>query len=244
MRRFTRRNTAILAVALGVLVLPAQKSFADATLSNLGLTSSFSQIITADPANPNTYVAQSFITGTVAGGQWSLQSIVIGMDQSELSTVPPFALAIYTDNAGTPGSLLTTLSGTNDPAQAGPGDYTYTAEGAVLSISTQYWIVASATATTAFESGYVWQTIDGTGTEFVTQAPGWSVNAAQAIAVSSDNLSWSIYTAEDLGGNLAFTVNAVPEPSNWTMLALGSGLIGFAAIRRKKHSTASSRPWL
>lgn len=41
--------------------------------------------------------------------------------------------------------------------------------------------------------------------------------------------------------NLSVTIAAVPEPSSWAMLLLGAGVIGAAALRRRKSVVAAAK---
>lgn len=240
----------ILALTLGMfVVLSTSSGYGAIQLSNLGFTLLPHTSVGADPANGGalTYVGQSFVTGATASDEWELNSIAINFYHTNPNTTPPFVLSVYDNsdvfNQATPGALFTTLSGNDNPQSA--GTYTYTASGSVLlNANTEYWIIASAVNSTAIQSGYLWSGAPGNGTEFSTQASGWSTVTQASFARSATGLahSWSVFSASDASGNASFAIDAspvaVPEPPTTAAALCGSlGIAIIGALRKRWEAT-------
>jgi hypothetical protein len=83
-----------------------------------------------------------------------------------------FTLALYSDNAGAPGTSLLPFSGNNQPVAA--GQYTYTLSSPyTLAAGTQYWVVAQTPGGVGnINSFFRWNT---TLSNVSTGDPGWSI---------------------------------------------------------------------
>ena len=108
-------------------------------LSNLAQSSS-NYFSTSDAkvfsSNINSGFASSFTTGPVASVLDNVTLAIVGGSGSG------FSLALYSDSAGSPGTLINILSGSSSPITA--GQYAYTPGGSTgLSADTTYWIVSS-----------------------------------------------------------------------------------------------------
>jgi len=203
-------------------------------LSNLGQinqgTTTFSS-----PGVPS--VAQSFTTGT---SQLTVDSVAFYFGTADPSTpTAPLQVAIYSsiydgvNNWQEPGSLLTSLSGTNSYPDSTPAAlYTFTATGGyTLDPSTQYWIVFTNPDTiNSYSIGWTNSaTLD-------TAANGWTVNTSYTVAFYyplNVDPDWQVLSSSVDQQSFLFSVNAIPEPTTAGMLLAGASLSVVAALRRR-----------
>lgn len=152
---------------------------------------------------------QSFQTGTATGG-YDLNAITLLMGDW-LGNASGFTVALYNDAGGQPGVSLGTLSGSNNPMNA--GQYNYTASGLVFAPASTYWVGTSMTATQPL-GGYAWQF---TSSQNYASNDGWSISTS----VGGSSLG--------NGDMLQFGVTAtgIPEPT-----ALSLGMLGAVVLRR------------
>jgi hypothetical protein len=123
------------------------------------------------------------------------------------------------------GSSLGTLDGSVNPSTA--GIYTYTDDlNLVLLPGTMYFIVVTA-GTTVANSAYEWSLFN---TLSYNPNGGWK---AGGVWESGDGSNWRYTSGAPL---LAVTATAIPEPSAWSLLAIGSGV--FLYVRTRKHHSA------
>jgi hypothetical protein len=84
----------------------------------------------------NTLVSQGFTTGT---GQWDIQQVDVALAASGTGATDS-RVYLFDDNAGVPGSLLSTYSLTNGPVDNSKTTHFFTGS-YVASPSTNYWLV-------------------------------------------------------------------------------------------------------
>ena len=176
---------------------------------------------TVTAAGPSTtLVAGQFTTGSSASGTVELASVVLRAWNQFGGT--GFALQLYGDTGGFPGSPIATLAGAA-PSGNAEADFTYTAApGVFLSDTTPYWLVASATTT----APYSWAQTDSASE---TGLPGWSI-ADRWRYSSNDGGNWT--TVDNR--SLKFAVNiVVPEPSTYAAGVMLAGAVGGLWWRRR-----------
>lgn len=178
-------------------------------VSNLGQPTVGSMAIGRD-----SWIAQPFSTGTNSAG-YSLYSVELLMGAGS-GNPAGFNVAIY--SSLTPINNLGTLTG---PGPSAGGLFTYTTSGIVLSPSTSYFLVATAT-TPAAQGAYKWSAADSFGRIYTTQGDPWSI--PDSYESSTDGSSW---TFNPRGNISQFAIYATPAPEPGVLSLLGLGGLGF-----------------
>ena len=218
MIRISFKTLSVGLIAFACLVVPAR---AEVVLSNLTETGSF------DSVSSSNWVASSFVTDNQA---WTLTSATLPFGPAA-NTSGNLFVDLYSNATNSPGSSLGTLSGSDNPASAGP--YTYTSNGISLDPSTTYWLVAGVSSGNgAYTWGYS-NTYASTGV--------WSMPSTNTYATSSNGgLSWSVQSLTPQRFSIEATATApssVPEidpNSLGSVLALVLGSLGLLERRRLK----------
>jgi hypothetical protein len=218
-------------VILAFALLAPQIAEAQGTityLSNLGQTASGSSSVGSD-----SWFAADFITGTNAGG-YTLNSVQLAMTDAS-GNPSGFTVMLFGKGSqlGTvlPGSSLGSMSGSASPTSA--GTYTYTAPANLeLSPDTHYFVVLTA-GTTVANDAFAWSDTSIASPGYNSYHWGGEVSFAQ----SSDGLNWNFTSGTY--GQFALNATAVPEPSSFFLISLGSGM--FLLVRRKNILTSSLR---
>lgn len=206
-------------LAFLALAMVGVSAHADVVFGNLGTSGTgalggtntdFGPVDTGELA-----LAQGFNTGT--SSLRDIQSVTLGLFVTNSGTSENRTVSIYTDSAGSPGSILYT-------SQAVPvgntGTYTFPFSNASLSASTPYWIVPSGPASWYLNtpdstpaglnsSGYSY-----TGTKRELPSGGWTT--------PSPNLT-----------SYSVSVAAVPEPSAIALSGIGIASALYAMRRRR-----------
>lgn len=163
------------------------------------------------------YPTQAFTTGSSAT---VLSNITLSLGNGSGSG---FALKLYSDNAGAPGTLLETLTGSSSPTTA--GNYAFTSGASTaLSATTTYWWVATTT------SGNF--NIKDTTSTAETSSTGWTIADS---GFDQQNNSGSLVNDQDVFLFSVSTTSAVPEPGTYAAVA-GFIALGFAAHRRRRRA--------
>jgi hypothetical protein len=198
-------------------VAPAQGT---TYISNLGQTTIGSGHVASD-----SWLAQQFITGTNSTG-YVLDSVQLLMGAGSGSP-SGFTASIYSSPGnGAPGSSLGSLSG-SDPAAGGL--LSYTASGLILSGSTYYFIVLTATTPMA-QGAYEWSAADSFGR--IITAPGDPWTIPDNYFSSANGSSWTFNPRQNI---FQFAINgtSVPEPGVSALLAFG-GFCFLCVLRKAK----------
>jgi len=215
----------------------------------LGLTSSRADAVYStygpDPYTPyfNSHgVGWLFLPGSPGGGRAVASSFTL-TSSSYVNSVtldvlhiyenaPNLELAIYPDNGGLPG--LTPLTSV-EPRPTGTLlnqkqsiEYSF-AFRALLEANQQYWFVMQpSTFDTDTENHNAFYFVSGSG---VSSFPSPLIRDYNGSVGWSD---WTTYSTYMPAPVFSLNGSAVPEPSTWALLGLGSALFWCAARRRRK----------
>ncbi len=209
----------LIAIALFAAKVLVIQTLAQGTLyvSNLGQTSTGSASIASD-----SWIAQTFITGPNSEG-YILNSVQLLMDATS-GTPSGFTVSLYSKTGDphslqipgdSPQSSLGSLSG-SDPTTS--GIFNYTASGIMLSPSTFYFLVATATTSVA-DGAYTWSAANG-----VTQNNGFTID--NSYFGSPNGSSWTWYPRQDVF-QFGIYATAVPEPATLALAGLGLACLIF-----------------
>ena len=185
-------------------------------------------VLAADPIGAfpvgfgGAWAATHFITDDSAAA-FLLDDVTVSMDAAT-DEGGGFFVAIFSDAGDSPGVLIHTLSGTENPAAA--ANYTYTASGGSLAPSTSYWVVAGVT-----EGGgvYNWNVAD-----FAFSTTGsWDIPAA-ATHITSFGSGGDNWNAVQDGYPRLLSVSATPIPEP-TASVLAIVTATFASRRRRRR---------
>ena len=201
----SRISGIVIALAAAAVFCPRTSS-ADVIFSQTGTPSGhFTETSTE-------FWAQSFTVGSTAEVLSTVDvSLTAGSPSGE------FFVDLYSNNAGSPGTMLEALTGTNNP----PGGIsTYSSSGSALSANTTYWIVQGISSGGGFQ---YWDEENNNSPEV-----GSSIGAKFSFDSGS---SWSLQP----GFSMQMVVNgteAVPEPSTvWAAIATTGGVF---LLRRRR----------
>jgi hypothetical protein len=162
----------------------------------------------------NNLRAQSFSTGSA---DWTLGSIALSLEAGS-GTTGGFTVNLWSDSDSTPGTLLGTLAGNDNP---GTGLYSYTGAFALNPNST-YWVVTDVAA-------------DYTGDVFgwVGANAGTTVGSTVGAGYSSDGgATWGTDSSTSFLMQVIATPTVVPEPSSIVLGVMGGA--GCLLFRRRK----------
>ncbi|MFZ4779940.1 MAG: choice-of-anchor R domain-containing protein, partial [Terrimicrobiaceae bacterium] len=167
--------------------------------------------------------ASSFTTGS---SETELNSVTVSMENAPFPS-DGFEVSVYDDSGYGPGSLLASLTGTDNPATAGA--YTYTAGSPLaLTANTTYFVVASVPQSGVVQRNFYWSY---TETNSVTSAEGWTIGNYSWLS-DTGGASWMLNNIFGTSaGQFSVDTTVVPEPS--TALLLVGGLSGLLLRRRK-----------
>jgi hypothetical protein len=212
-------SLAVAAALLGLGAMPAAQ--AEVVFGNLG-ASATAALSTTNTDITSTYrIAVPFTTGSDSSFL-KLQSITLGLFYDNFLT-SSFGLSIYEDNSGVPSATVAATA----PAQniGIVGLYTFNFSSFQMASNKTYWIQPAVdlswytpnsglTPVAYSSSGYTWP---GTGTASIDSGSTWD----------TDELFVN-------NGRYAFSVQAVPEPSTFVLMATALGLGCVAATRRRR----------
>jgi hypothetical protein len=193
-------------------------------LGNTGQTTFDVDLVSEDH-----WLAAPFQTGADVSG-YRLNSITLSF-RSGGSTIANggFALAVWSNNTGVPGSAITggTLSGSVNPSTTGL--FSYTTSTATLAPSTTYWVVASIPSGPG--SIYQWAFAGSLAQD--VNAPGWSIDGLYAYRTAA---VWNALDSQESPFIMSIDATPVPEPSEYASVAGVGVLLAAGFLRRRKHA--------
>ncbi len=169
------------------------------------------------------FQAQSFTTG---GASFVLGGITPYFANSYGGG---FTMALHSDNGGTPGELIASLSGNSAPDFGLDSSYAPSST-VVLDADTTYWFVTSISPGVSEGAANIY--VNPAGNYSATSAEGWSVGtSAQLSTYDGVSGDWNVNPVYALLFEVDASLTAAPEPTRMLLLALGSfGLI----LRRRR----------
>lgn len=169
------------------------------------------------------FQAQSFTTG---GASYVLGSITPYFDNSYGGG---FTMALHSNNGGTPGEFIATLSGNSTPDFGLDSSYAPSST-VTLDADTTYWFVTSINPSVSRGAANIF--VNPVGNFTATAAEGWSVGqSAQQSTRDGISDDWNVDPVYALLFEVDATLTAAPEPTRMLLLAVGSfGLI----LRRRR----------
>lgn len=218
----TLRSLLVVLLTIGSFCV-ASSGMAETVFGNLGTTggglisNSGSDLVTGG-VSPYS-AAVGFSTGASGFSDLKLESITLGLFYDNVAT-QNFSLNVHADNAGAPGSVLFTSSPVSIGAKSG---YTFPFGLAQMTANTTYWVVP--------DTGLFWYS--SSPSVAPTARNGSVYSAAGTIASTDNRASW---TATPEVSFYSLSVQAVPEPSTVSLVALGAASLALGFRRRASRA--------
>jgi hypothetical protein len=171
----------------------------------------------------NTLAAQGF---TVGSQPWDIKQVDVAIAASGTGGSDP-RVYLIDDNAGVPGSLLTSFSLSNGPMTNSKQTHFFTGSYAT-SPSTNYWLVVGDANSQSVQSSFEWYIEDTGATPSQRNISGISY-----LGTKVQNFGGGAWTDTLPGLSLRVNAVAVPEPSTVAFAATAGILAAGAAARRK-----------
>lgn len=215
-----RRNLLAVAAVLGIAVASIAHAapITDVVFGNLGSSGTTGALSnTSTGITASSKVAQVFTTGS--GTNLKLSSITLGSFSSVGATL---GLNVFNDAAGAPGSLFAASTNTQTLGTNTNGSLvTWSFNNVQMSASTSYWIVPSTNLSWNYRNSF---------SANPTAQNGSGFSYLGAFDSSNSGSTWS---AVEGGAAYAVSVQAVPEPTAWTLAIIGVAGTGLARWRRR-----------
>lgn len=209
---------AVMAFSFGV----AERGMGETVFGNLGasgtglISNSGSDIVSGTLPYS---AAVGFSTGSSGASVLKLDSITLGLFYDNFAS-QSFSLNVHADNAGAPGSVLFTSSPVSIGAKSA---YTFSFGFPQMSASTTYWVVPDA--------GLFWYS--SSPSVAPTAQNGSAYTAAGTIASTDNRATW---TASPEVNFYSLSVQAVPEPSAFALVAVGTATVALGYRRRGRRA--------
>ena len=219
-------SVALAAAALLFTVATAEAQSPQYVYGNYGsvATSIFSATVGyVNGIQNNTLVSQGFTTGT---GQWDIKQVDVALAASGTG-VTDSRVYLFDDNAGVPGSLLTTYSLTNGPVDNSKTTHFFSGS-YVAAPSTNYWLVLGDANSPTQQSSFEWYLEDTGATPSQRNSSGFNY-----LGTKVQNFSGAAWTDTLTGLSLRVNAVAVPEPSTYAFASMASMIAAGAAARKK-----------
>jgi hypothetical protein len=221
-------SVALAAAALLFTVATAEAQSPQYVYGNYGsvATSIFSATVGyVNNIQNNTLVSQGFTTGT---GQWDIKQVDVALAASGTGATDS-RIYLFDDNAGVPGSLLTTYSLTNGPVDNSKTTHFFSGS-YVAAPSTNYWLVLGDANSQTQQSSFEWYLEDTGATPSQRNSSGFSY-----VGTKVQNFNGAPWTDTLSGLSLRVSAVAVPEPATYAVASM-AGLIAAGAAARKKFA--------
>jgi hypothetical protein len=212
-------SLAVAAALLGLSSMPAAQ--AEVVFGNLGPTGAGVLSDSGSDFGPSAgslkVLAQGFTTGTNPDFL-TVQSISMGAFFN-VSTTANRTVAIYSNVGGNPGSIVATSNATQVGDKA---TYTFGFSPVKLVAETSYWVVPQ------FDADWFWYISDDESQPVAQNSSGYGYLGTRRSSVDITG-TWSSTFQP-----YAVSIQAVPEPSTFVLMATALGLGCVAAIRRRR----------
>lgn len=219
-------SVALAAAALLFTVATAEAQSQQYVYGNYGTvaTSIFSATVGyVNGIQNNTLVSQGFTTGT---GQWDIKQIDVALAASGTGATDS-RVYLFDDNAGVPGSLLTTYSLVNGPVTNSKTTHFFSGS-YVAAPSTNYWLVLGDANSQTQQTSFEWYLEDTGATPSQRNSSGFSY-----LGTKVQNFNGAAWTDTLSGLSLRTSAVAVPEPATYAFASMACMLAAGAAARKK-----------
>lgn len=208
---------------------------ATSVVSNTGNTASTGTSMGASymmtPMGPPPMPPMIMITGSAAATSFTTSGSSLTIDSATLlvsnagSGSSIFNLAIFTDNAGAPGTQLTSFTPSSGLV-TGENTFSAPAGGYLLEASTTYWLVGQLQAVPMSSNNV---TLADTADLSEASGAGWTIGTKLTQTnAGAMHTTWN----SDTTRALQFSLNAVPEPASAALVMLSGGLL----LRRQRRA--------
>jgi hypothetical protein len=197
-----------------------QQASAVTLVENLSQTNDAARIVASGG-----WRGSSFTTGS---GAYNLNSATLWFGQGSPTSNTSLFLRLYSNNSGTPGTLITTFTNPTLPLPTTFANTTFTlATPQSLTANTTYWLVSGILSG---PGSYNWGYTNSTAQ---TGLPGWSIGDNYATS-NNQGSSWTT-NSTSLRFSLEGTEQSqsIPEPSSLVAL-LGLGGLGLVSSLKKR----------
>jgi hypothetical protein len=173
--------------------------------------------------------AQGFTMGSTK--KYSFERFYLGEGNVVNGGTP--LVSIYSDNAGAPGTALTSNLWDGTAASLSPNaTFMNVATPFELSAGTKYWFVVSEATSGAAGASFAW--VDSSPavlpSDYFTTGSGVTYLGTKTKTTTT---AWTTSPNGNLGFRLGGTPTAVPEPSTYVMISAAMGVLGVIARRNK-----------
>jgi len=222
----TTVSLAIVAVVLAVAAADAAPIYVYGNLGSVANNTTSNTVGYLSPTQTDQSQAQGFSVGNQVGSSaWEIKEIQVGLGSTGN---PSPVVAIYSNVASAPGSLLATF--TNSTPVDTKAIYTFTGSFTAVQ-NTSYWAVLSNANSASLES-YEWYAVDGFSTPSEKNAS--NITYLGTLERSGTGAWSSALPSLSIGVN---AVSAVPEPSTYA-LAVVAGVLGACKAARRRDTQA------
>ena len=172
MKRYCAEGLAVALLLSGFFGLGTQSAEAALAVSNLNIGAG--TIVATTVHDP---ISESFTTGSGTG--WTFDKLTLGMLRKNGAdpATESVTVELLTDSSGSPGTLITTLSGPAIPITAGVAeDFDFTPDAATTFLpNTTYWVRVTGGAAATGNNGTYWSYQNNTS-EDPNGFPDWTIS--------------------------------------------------------------------
>lgn len=196
-------------------------------LGNLGQTSTNASVVIGNNSGNDMVAALSF---TMPSTSYTLSSVTLRLSGYGSGAADSPAVGIYSDNSGTPGTLVGSLLTNPSPNDGSEANFTFTATSATTLVgSTTYWLKVDEVGT----GQYLWR-----GSNPYSIQPSGEATYGVLLTSPNSGSTWPTNVSAvvpNLRPTFEITAtSAIPEPSTYAMWAGAIGLLGSFIVRRRR----------